>query len=51
MNTFALKDIAAGALALACATAVVLATARDAVAVLGPAAAAAQPGAVAPPTH
>jgi hypothetical protein len=39
MKAFAPKDLVAGALALACTAAVVLATARDALAVLGPAAA------------
>jgi hypothetical protein len=53
MNTpFAPIDLVAGAVALACSTAVVLATARDAIAVLGPAAAtSAHPVALAPPTR
>jgi len=37
MTTFAPKDRAAGALALVCAASVVLATAHDAMAALGPA--------------
>ena len=47
----AAKDCVAGALALACVGAVVLATARDAVAGLGPAGPAAATAAVAPPTR
>jgi hypothetical protein len=51
MKSLAPKDLLAGALALACAAAVVLATARDAVAVLGPAVAATPVVTVAPPAH
>ena len=51
MNAFAPKDLVAGALALACAAAVVLATARDAMAVLGPAGPATGSAAVASPAR
>ncbi len=51
MKAFAPRDLVAGALALACVVAIVLATARDAVAVLGPAAVAAPVVAAAPPVH
>ena len=51
MKSFAPNDLVAGALALACAAAVVFATARDAVAVLGPAVAATPVVIVAPPAH